>query len=72
MGIYAKKLIELATINLLYAQLEVRCGDKQSETMKRIAMHLDEIAGHLSGLDSILQSSDFADSEPDRTKLRSA
>ena len=40
----AKKLIKLATIDLLYAQSEVRCGDQENEAMKRIAMHLDAIA----------------------------
>jgi hypothetical protein len=47
----------------VYAQLEVRCGDQHNEAIKRIAMHLDEIASHLSGLTSILQSADVAASE---------
>jgi cell division protein ZapA (FtsZ GTPase activity inhibitor) len=72
MQIYAKKLIQLATIDLLYAQLEVRCGDQQSETMKRIAVHLEEIADHLGSLTNVLQTTAIADSQTDVKKLRSA
>ena len=61
----AKKLIELATIDLLYAQSEVRCGDQENEAMKRIAMHLDAIAGHLDGLTNVLQIAAVDHSQPD-------
>jgi cell division protein ZapA (FtsZ GTPase activity inhibitor) len=68
----AKKLIELATIDLLYAQLELRCANQQSDAMKRIALHLDEMASHLSGLTRVLQIADAASGEMDRKKRHSA
>ena len=56
----AKRLFELATVDLLYASLEVKCAEQPSEAMLRIGDHLEELMRHLAGLERIFEGADAA------------
>ena len=45
-----KSLIELAGIDLAYAQLEIACADESGEMLERIGFHLNEVSRRLSEL----------------------
>ncbi len=46
----AKSLIELASVDLTYAQLEIVYADQPSELLERIGFHLSEVSRRLSEL----------------------
>ncbi len=46
----AKNLLELASIELAYARLEIRYADQSDEVLNRIAFHLDEMKQLLTEL----------------------
>ena len=46
----AKSLIELASVDLAYAQLELACAEQSSELLDRIRFHLNEVSRRLSEL----------------------
>jgi hypothetical protein len=68
----AKQLIEIATVNLLYAQAEIKCHDQRSEALRRIGRHLAQIATQLSALTSVLNAAEDADGEADGKQRRCA
>ena len=55
-----KSLIELASIDLAYAQLEIVCADQPSELLDRIGFHLREVNQRLSELTRSFDESDVA------------
>jgi hypothetical protein len=56
----AKRLIDLASIDLGYAQLEIAYADQSSEMLERIRFHLNDLKGRLSELTQSIECVEVA------------
>ena len=56
----AKSLIELASIDLAYAQLEIACADGSSKMLDHIGFHLNEVSRRLSELTQSVNAAELS------------
>ena len=68
----AKSLIEVASIDLAYAQLEIACADGSSEMLDRIGFHLNEVSRRLSELMKCIDEAELAREDITVTATRTA
>jgi hypothetical protein len=68
----AKSLIELASIDLAYAQLEIACADGSSKMLDRIGFHLNEVSRRLSELTQSVNAAELSKEDITVAEMRTA
>jgi hypothetical protein len=68
----AKKLFDLAAVDLLYADFEVKFTEQPNDAVRRIAHHLDELRRHLTELERIFEGADASGGKTDGNQRLSA